>query len=718
MYCQSCLKIGHDCAIKKGPGKKLIQEKVWKPTKQNEATQNEEKPMNVVIKSAKQQEEPQKKQEEPQKKQEEPQREQDEPHKETQIEWTVVTLGKVDRETRVKMHNAKKVRNKIGGSWNYMDNYDRHENGRIWLLWDHREVNLKLIQIDEQFIHVEIYSLDQSLKFVALVIYAFNQLDRRKELWNKIEDIGRNLNGPWIVIGDFNNVLNSQDIIGGNNVVETEVRDLKTMMSNMGLFEADMKGNHYTWSNKHVIDVIYSRIDRVIGNVDWFQKYQDASYEVLDPNISDHSPIKIGLQIQKPRKVYLFRFINCISKDPSFMQLVASSWHVESRGTSMEKLWYKIKRLQSVLRPLSKQFTNMQNQIEQVRQELHQVQNLLQHNPFDNLLLKEVKQKNEKIIQLAQMEEDILMQKSKVNWLKLGDSNNAYFHATVKEKNKNKGIYTLTDLDGNLLCTQESIEKEIVSFYKKLVGLQISHSKSKIYFGGVDEDTQVRLQQESGFLVGKMPFKYLGVPLDNKKLTISNGQPLIDKMLKRVQHWSSKLLSYAGRVQLINSVLFAIANYWLQIFPFPKKVVKHIEGICRSFLWTGKSSNNRKAPISWDHIYDPKNAGGLNLIGLEDWNKATIVWEKILRWIGYVHTPTMWDDELGWIVENTKGKGCKRSLMKLAVAKTVYRVWFVRNRIIFQGGRKEELHWETIKNVILRRVENNRKLMMYCNRNL
>ncbi|KAL5145917.1 hypothetical protein HKD37_06G015850 [Glycine soja] len=94
------------------------------------------------------------------------------------------------------------------------------------------------------------------------------------------------------------------------------------------------------------------------------------------------------------------------------------------------------------------------------------------------------------------------------------------------------------------------------------------------------------------------------------------------------------------------------------------------------------------------------------------------VWEKILRWIGYVHTPTMWDDELGWIVENTKGKGCKRSLMKLVVAETVYRVWFVRNRIIFQDGRKEELHWETIKNVILRRVENNRKLMMYCNRNL
>ncbi|KAG4975510.1 hypothetical protein JHK86_034984 [Glycine max] len=89
------------------PGKKLIQEKVWKPTKQNEVTQNEEKPMNVVIKSAEQQEEPQKKQEEPQKKQEEPQREQDEPHKETQNEWTIVTSGKVDRGKRAMIHTPK-----------------------------------------------------------------------------------------------------------------------------------------------------------------------------------------------------------------------------------------------------------------------------------------------------------------------------------------------------------------------------------------------------------------------------------------------------------------------------------------------------------------------------------------------------------------------------------------------------------------------------------
>ncbi|KAI5404382.1 hypothetical protein KIW84_051516 [Lathyrus oleraceus] len=43
------------------------------------------------------------------------------------------------------------------------------------------------------------------------------------------------------------------------------------------------------------------------------------------------------------------------------------------------------------------------------------------------------------------------MKKSKVTWLKLGDGNNAYFHAIVKEKNKQVGLHSLEDKHGNVL---------------------------------------------------------------------------------------------------------------------------------------------------------------------------------------------------------------------------------------------------------------------------
>lgn len=52
---------------------------------------------------------------------------------------------------------------------------------------------------------------------------------------------------------------------------------------------------------------------------------------------------------------------------------------------------------------------------------------------------------------------------------------------------------------------------------------------------------------EIGFKEGGLPFKYLGVPLASIKLTITQCQPLIEKVTALVKHWFARLLSYAGR---------------------------------------------------------------------------------------------------------------------------------------------------------------------------
>ncbi|XP_058741730.1 uncharacterized protein LOC131614119 [Vicia villosa] len=175
-------------------------------------------------------------------------------------------------------------------------------------------------------------------------------------------------------------------------------------------------------------------------------------------------------------------------------------------------------------------------------------------------------------------------------------------------------------------------------------GLKASLPKSKIFFGGIDESTQKSLQEVSGFAVGSLPVKYRGVPLDSKKLTINKCQQLIHKMTARLSHWSTRLLSYAGRIHLVRSVLFAIANYWMQIFLLPKKVIHHIDQLCRIFIWTGKDMPSKKAPVSWKSLCDPMSAGGRNLIFLGNWNKAAIsklLWyvcaKKNKLWIRWIH---------------------------------------------------------------------------------
>lgn len=96
-------------------------------------------------------------------------------------------------------------------------------------------------------------------------------------------------------------------------------------------------------------------------------------------------------------------------------------------------------------------------------------------------------------------------------------------------------------------------------------------------------------------LVGALPFKYLGVPLLHKKLTISYCFPFVENISKRVLHWSCKLLPYASRVILIKSVLASMKGYWFQLFLLQKKIIKRIENICRNFLWQGNEKDVKKA---------------------------------------------------------------------------------------------------------------------------
>lgn len=49
-----------------------------------------------------------------------------------------------------------------------------------------------------------------------------------------------------MIIGDFNNVVKVEDIIGGNDVIEKEYIDLIGMMSNAELYEVESQGDFFT----------------------------------------------------------------------------------------------------------------------------------------------------------------------------------------------------------------------------------------------------------------------------------------------------------------------------------------------------------------------------------------------------------------------------------------------------------------------------------------
>ncbi|KAK4383264.1 hypothetical protein Sango_2792500 [Sesamum angolense] len=79
-----------------------------------------------------------------------------------------------------------------------------------------------------------------------------------------------------------------------------------------------------------------------------------------------------------------------------------------------------------------------------------------------------------------------------------------------------------------------------------------------------------------GFQEGHLPIRYLGLPLISARLSFADCQPLLQKIDSRIKGWEGVQLSFAGRVQLIKSVLVSFEVYWAMAFILPKGIIKEM----------------------------------------------------------------------------------------------------------------------------------------------
>ncbi|XP_024010661.1 uncharacterized protein LOC112086116 [Eutrema salsugineum] len=152
-------------------------------------------------------------------------------------------------------------------------------------------------------------------------------------------------------------------------------------------------------------------------------------------------------------------------------------------------------------------------------------------------------------------------------------------------------------------------------------GLRISLEKSSIYMAGVSEDNRQSIIDRFPFAVGELPVRYLGLPLLTKRMAKEDYAPLIAGIRTRIGSWTAHHLSYAGRLQLLLSVISGLTNFWISAFKLPKSCMAEVESLCSAFLWAGPTLSTKKAKVQWKDVCKPKAEGWLGLRSLVEANK-------------------------------------------------------------------------------------------------
>ncbi|XP_074313496.1 uncharacterized protein LOC141648671 [Silene latifolia] len=178
-----------------------------------------------------------------------------------------------------------------------------------------------------------------------------------------------------------------------------------------------------------------------------------------------------------------------------------------------------------------------------------------------------------------------------------------------------------------------------LKFFAALSGLQVNPMKSNLYFGGVNPHVKQLILSTTGYVEGDLPVRYLGLPLFSSRLTQKMFLPLLDKIREKISHWANHQLSYAGKIALINSVIFGLHNFWGASVLLPKGVAKRINRMCKDFLWGVKEGSRRMVFKSWESFCLPRQEGGMDIKEILSWNKSQLmVWVKKL----ITDAPNIW----------------------------------------------------------------------------
>jgi hypothetical protein len=171
-----------------------------------------------------------------------------------------------------------------------------------------------------------------------------------------------------------------------------------------------------------------------------------------------------------------------------------------------------------------------------------------------------------------------------------------------------------------LLCL-----KAILKSYGQSIGLRVNYAKSCMVPLNMTEERVQILAGVFGCKLQEMSFTYLGLPMGTTKPRVEHFAPLMNRVEMQLTSISS-MLTYAGKLQLVNLVLSSLPTFTMCSVAIPMVVHEYVDRARRHCMWRNSKSNAKCKPlVAWKKCTRPKRKGGLEIINMRSQNVALLL---------------------------------------------------------------------------------------------
>jgi hypothetical protein len=365
------------------------------------------------------------------------------------------------------------------------------------LLWK-SDVNLTILNSNERFIDCNISCSIYNINWYATCFYGFSTHNEKQKCCDLIRDISdSHQHDNWLIFGNFNIVLNSDEKLGGNPINTILSDTFHNTLNSCNLIDLGYIGEKFTWANNQANKShIQERLDRFLATNTWSTNFPIHTNNHLLRYASDHCPMLLEFWPNSNcrfsrKKRCIPRFEQLWLQNNESMHIVKSAWK-HSSGDITSKLKATLDQLHSWGK---ESFGDIPRRINQLQHDLKQ----LKHIVPDECSIKKIKDVERNLDDLTKEDELWWAHRAKANWLQTGDKNSKIFHIKASQRKKRNTINSIQDPRGNIWSDQEKISATFIDYFKTIFGTAnptVLQQSLDVVKDRISQDQQLFLQQD------------------------------------------------------------------------------------------------------------------------------------------------------------------------------------------------------------------------------
>lgn len=310
-------------------------------------------------------------------------------------------------------------------------NEDRIRVGGLALLWKDG-MNLEFIHSSKFMVNVIITNPEANKEWFLTCIYSSTYDNDRQVQWSFIQEMGRNMSMPWVIMGDFNSTLYSYERQSYSiNPTQSHPIVVNTITS-LGLMDIPFIGCPFTWSShRDQLNQVRTRLDRVVCLPNWMYLHPNATLKNLISSGSDHASIFLITNPQSEKLSKPYRFYEHWLANKTCKEEIKRRWSSNAQGTEAFKFTSKVRSVKKGLKEWKiKEYGDTYRKIKEAQD---QIQQCLNQQIIDN---QEHQRLQQQLKNLYEIKNRIAYQQSRESTIKFQDRNSKSFHAQANYRRR------------------------------------------------------------------------------------------------------------------------------------------------------------------------------------------------------------------------------------------------------------------------------------------